>query len=167
MSRFFTCSQFFAATVFFILLSGQSPLSADESAADGSRAAAGAIAPGDIQKTIDLLENDESRQEILRLLKLMAALEESGEGDARPLKAETDNNEEAEGLSRAAAKSWLAAQAAEFWRQIRTIGPGLAQSWRSMAEVFSSLADPLALELWRPYVLKIFIWGLFCLTATW
>lgn len=125
------------------------------------------VPPGEIQKTIDLLENDDRRQEIIKLLKLMAALEEqqtAGATDGEPVEG-VITEDQASGPTDV--KGYLRGVTGGLRRDIGSIGAGLRQSWRDVKSVVTALAQPWAVEIWRPYLLKAFIWGLSCLLVTW
>lgn len=117
----------------------------------------------EIQKVINILQDDQKRGDMITLLKLLATLDqerareiingaESGGTDQTRAAAEPGSVE--------AALSGLAERA---WRNIGSTGAGLRQSWREARNVFDALRSPLGVEMWRPYLLKIFIWGLVCL----
>ena len=117
-----------------------------------------------IQKTITLLEDDDRRKEVVTLLKLMAALEaEKGPaGPSAEAVAPADDPGTAPGL-----KGYLQNAADEALRAISSSGVGLRQTWGEIRTVFKALATPRAVDMWRPYLLKVCVWGLICLTVTW
>lgn len=117
-------------------------------------------APDQIQNTINLLEDEQRRREVITLLKVMAAV---------------DGEMKAGGLSAAAPagagppsglKARFSAAVEGAWRDFSASGAGLKQAGREMRAVFQALAAPAAAAMWRPYALKILLWGCFCLLLT-
>ncbi|MDR2945417.1 MAG: mechanosensitive ion channel family protein [Candidatus Adiutrix sp.] len=135
------------------------PLTAGTARAEGEAAPAGAP---DIQKAIALLEDEASRQEMITLLKLLAALDREKAGAViAELESGRTLAEDEDGV-----KNFLSALTEEAWEGASVSGRGLKQSARVMTNVFKALAMPEALDMWLPYLLKIFLWGLACLLGT-
>ena len=123
--------------------------------------------PDEIQRTIDLLEDDQRRRELVTLLKLLAALdEEKAEAVLKQAGAGELEEPRPDPGNRGALKTALSGLAEEAWRDVSASGSGLRQSWRAMKNVLKALQAPIAVEMWRPYLFKIFVWGLICLLAT-
>ncbi len=122
-----------------------------------------AITPDDIQRTIDLLENEERRREVVKLLKLMAVLQ--GESGLAVSPASGAQAPEARGAD-TEIKAYLSALAEGVYRDVKSSGAGLAKSWQETKAVFTALAKPQAVDLWRPYLLQIHAWGLLWLLVT-
>jgi len=146
-----------ALFLFIVFISPLSHLAAQESAA----------APGGrVQKTIELLEDEERRQEVITLLKLMADLEEQPALDSAA--GETPGGLAPAGDVLANPKgvgAYLRNLTGRVWQGLTATGPGLRQTWGDIKKVFHALGQPWAIEIWRPYFLKAFIWGLACLIA--
>jgi|GEM_PF-318703 len=124
--------------------------------------------PSEIQKTIDILESEERRQELITLLKLLAVLEEqkaaTGTAGGETISGVVPEEETAGPTD---LKGYIRGLTGGAWRDLSSTGAGLRQSWRDVKDVFGALAQPWAVEIWRPYLLKAFVWGLACLIVTW
>lgn len=122
---------------------------------------------GDLQGAIDVLEDEQKRKDVLKLLKLMAAAQDQdGAGTAEEGDEPARPDDSAAGPE-AGLKNYLSGRLTAFWRDLSALPSGLRQAGRSFDEVASALAEPAAVEIWRPYALKISVWGLICLLATW
>lgn len=122
-------------------------------------APAAAPAPDSIQKTIDLLQDEAKRREVIKLLKLMAALEdETAVGEAQATTTEQPPADEV--------NAWLGGLAGGVYRSTLATGAGFHQSWLVIKDVFRALSEPPAMAQWRPYLLKACLWGLVCLLST-
>ncbi len=137
----------------------QAKPAANKPAAAQPAPAADGAAHGNIQKAITLLEDDARRGDLVKLLKLMAALEEeAAPGEAPAAEAEQPPDD--------AVNAWLGGLAGEAFRDIQATGAGIHQTWLTIRDVFMALAKPQAVAQWRPYLLKVCVWGLICLLAT-
>lgn len=120
--------------------------------------------PSEIQKTISLLEDETKRAEVVRLLKLMEAMEaetaaiQAGGGAAAP-GAEDEENW--------SLKRYFQFKVGQAWRMVGVSGIGLRQSLSSISDVMGALATADHFEIWRPYFLKAFSWGLMCIALVW
>ena len=117
---------------------------------------------GDLLGAISILEDDKKREEVLNLLKQLAAAE--GQGADQEQAGDGGPDQEAEVES--GLKSYLSGRLTSVLRDLRALPSALLQAGEAVKAVFGALSDPLAMDIWRPYALKIFIWGLFCLTCT-
>ena len=137
-----------------------------QAVAETTEADDGNLKSSDIQKTIAILEDDTQRAEVVKLLKLMAVMQE--EGKTGP--TETPKTPESQDLALQAqaqgVKEYLSGLVRETWRDLSVAGAGLRKTGREVREVMTALARPEAILMWRSYTLKIFIWGLACLVAT-
>ncbi len=120
----------------------------------------------EIQKTINLLEDETKRAEVVRLLKLMEVLEAetvspAGEAlaDASEKNAKSDETVDIKG--------YLQHQLDQGERMLELSGLGLSRSRASFLNVMGALAEEQNLHLWQPYFLKAFLWGLGCLVLVW
>ena len=153
---------FISAILTAVFLWGQ-PLSAAPVQAE-TAAGGPAGQPTEIQKSIAILEDAQRRQEMITLLKLLDTLDQEkaravlAQAEAEEPEAASPGDGEVEGRL-------LSGLVEGVWRDVSVSWSGLRQSWRSMKNVFTSLETPTAVEMWRPYLLKIFGWGLFCLLA--
>ncbi|MDR1922429.1 MAG: mechanosensitive ion channel family protein [Candidatus Adiutrix sp.] len=130
--------------------------------------AAPADVPDNIQKTIDILEDEERRAEVVRLLKLMAVINNetaSAETAAGDQAAVVTENLSVGGAGMSGAAVWLRSRASGAFRQLQSAGSGFNQSRETFQEVLAVLVRPETVRMWQPYILKIFIWGLVCLLA--
>ncbi len=153
---------FLTALFLIAALAGPALAAPSETPAKAAAKTAAAAEPktSEIQKAIALLEDEQRRQELIKLLKLMAALED----ESKPAAAEAAAPEEPAPVG---VKGYLQATTEEAWRDLTSFGAGLRQSWRETQSVFTALATRAAADVWRPYLLKICAWGLACLLATW
>ena len=113
-----------------------------------------AVKAADLQKIIEMLEDDQQRAQVLGLLKALAASDL--EASAGPPPSPTEVWEEA-----------ILNLADSTWQNLEVSGTGLAQALGQAADVLKALFAPQALELWTPYFLTVFVWGLLCLAAAW
>ena len=137
-----TLARWLIACAFFFLV----PMAA----AQGPPEAAPETA-ADISEIIKMLEDDQERARILKLLRLMAAQEAGAEEEP-------------------AARDWedsLLGLAGSAWQGLEVSGAGLIQAFKRASLVLGALFTPLALELWPPYFLAVCGWGLFWLLAAW
>lgn len=121
--------------------------------------------PSDIQKAIDVLENEQSRQDMITLLRLLNTLDQQ-RAEAAASQADNSSGEKVDDQSKDSVKTYLSDLTDELWREVKISGLGLRQTWRAMGNIFQALSTPQAVDIWRPYLLKIFLWGLACLLAT-
>jgi len=111
-----------------------------------------ALRNADLLKIIEMLEDDQERARVLNLLKSLAASEGADPAGPPP--------------SMAGAWEETILDLADSTRlNLKISGIGLTQALGLAAEVLKSLFTPRALELWPPYFLPVFIWGLICLAA--
>lgn len=140
-------------------LSAQAPLPLPQ-----GEAAAGEPAPDAIQKTIDLLQDDARRAEVVRLLKLMETLQdEAGAAPAAGGVVALDAKDQA---AVEQAKGLISNLRGHVMLALRTIagsGQGLRQSFSDFAATLKTLALLENVDKWQPYVLKVLLWGLACL----
>ena len=108
------------------------------------------LSPEALPKIIEMLEDDQQRAQILKLLKSLAASE------AAPPPPAAETWEEA-----------IWGLAGSTWQHLEVSGTGLAQARGRAAATLKTLFTPRALELWPGYFLPVFIWGLICFMAAW
>ena len=158
LSRIILCS--LISLIFSgVIFPASSPLSAQTSPEKTEKQA------DDLQKTIDLLEDDEKRAEVVKLLRLMEVINtETGQ----PMVV-LEEKEELRELSPAEAglKAYLRTMTARAWRSISTSGAALEKAKDDFNKVVDALSETEAVNIWRPYFFKISIWGLACLLCTW
>lgn len=115
----------------------------------------------EIQKTIAILEDDEKRAEVVKLLRLMELLNSEKAAAAPEEAEETESTAPPSGF-----KAYLQNLAGGAVRGLSVSGIALEQSALEFRQVMKALSAPEAADLWRPYVLKTFAWGILCLLGT-
>ncbi|MGL4208476.1 MAG: hypothetical protein ACRCTY_03720, partial [Candidatus Adiutrix sp.] len=111
-----------------------------------------------IERTINILENDKQRTDLITLLKLMAVVNQ--ESQSTPIAIAPAPLGQNEGLG---FKAWVSSLAANTLRHLKASKPGLSDLWFNLKSAMNALAHPVALDMWQPYVLKVFLGGLVCL----
>ncbi|UQZ87768.1 hypothetical protein C4J81_00465 [Deltaproteobacteria bacterium Smac51] len=123
--------------------------------------------PTEIQKTIDLLEDETKRTDVVRLLKLMAVMDEEVSADQSSASPDDQAADSAAAEQARGLKNYLQGKVEQAWRTVGVSGIGFRQSIKAFSEVMKTLVSPEHFEMWRPYVLKVCLWGLVCLLAAW
>ena len=153
---------------FFFLLIFIAPASSLTAQSAALKAASPETAPtagqtldqGEVQKLIDILEDEQRRAEMVRLLKVLAAMEtKDGKIPAEVLSTEPEAVFDLLGsLKKAASNTY---NQMEKFQSNATL---------SLERFHESIGDVLELEMvdiWQPFVIKICIWALICNLASW
>lgn len=149
----------FFAVVFFI---GPAPIwAADEKSLQPEN---------DLQRTIDILEDDQKRADVLKLLKIMAAAgEKAGEGSGAPAEGQpaVESVDDTEFELERGIKTYLSGQLGDSWRNLKVLPTAFSQAVKSGRKAFDSLGQQKNIDIWRPYFMKMMAWGLICLMVVW
>ena len=143
------------AVVIFLLLVSQSLAAAPESTPEQENRA-------DLQKTITLLEDDEKRAEVIKILRLLSELNVEEQTAAH---AADENASPAEPATQSGLKAYVRNQASSLIKNLSVADIAFKQALTEFLKIMKTLAAPEVVELWRPYVLEISSWGLGCLLA--